>query len=78
MISMFWRTTADSAHRPNLVFLDVWLKGSRLDGLQLLDSLKQEHPVRRGAAPISQKALAISREVTPLLQMRQGTDYTFV
>jgi len=34
--------------------------------------------VRRGAAPISQKALAISREVTPLLQMRQGTDYTIV
>jgi two-component system, NtrC family, nitrogen regulation response regulator NtrX len=32
------------AHRPNLVFLDVWLKGSRLDGLQLLDSLKQQHP----------------------------------
>src|SRR5689334_9605148 len=32
------------ARRPNLVFLDVWLKGSRLDGLQLLDSLKQEHP----------------------------------
>jgi two-component system nitrogen regulation response regulator NtrX len=32
------------AHRPNLVFLDIWLKGSRLDGLQLLDSLKQEHP----------------------------------
>src|SRR5215475_4462914 len=32
------------ARRPNLVFLDIWLKGSRLDGLQLLDSLKQEHP----------------------------------
>ena len=32
------------AHRPNLVFLDFWLKGSRLDGLQLLDSLKQQHP----------------------------------
>ena len=32
------------AHRPNLVFLDVWLQGSQLDGLQLLDSLKQEHP----------------------------------
>jgi len=32
------------AYRPNLVFLDIWLKGSRLDGLQLLDSLKQEHP----------------------------------
>ena len=32
------------ARRPNLVFLDIWLKGSRLDGLQLLDSLKQQHP----------------------------------
>jgi len=30
--------------RPNLVFLDIWLQGSRLDGLQLLDTLKQEHP----------------------------------
>jgi two-component system nitrogen regulation response regulator NtrX len=26
------------------VFLDIWLQGSRLDGLQLLDILKQEHP----------------------------------
>ena len=32
------------ARRPNLVFLDIWLKGSQLDGLQLLDNLKQEHP----------------------------------
>ena len=32
------------ARRPNLVFVDIWLKGSRLDGLQLLDSLKQQHP----------------------------------
>ena len=31
------------ARRPNLVFLDIWLKGSRLDGLQLLDSLTQQH-----------------------------------
>ena len=45
------RTAADSdeafaavvARRPNLVFLDIWLQGSRLDGLQLLDALKQEH-----------------------------------
>ncbi|HTZ01917.1 MAG TPA: sigma-54 dependent transcriptional regulator [Xanthobacteraceae bacterium] len=35
--------TAVVARRPNLVFLDIWLQGSRLDGLQLLDSLKQEH-----------------------------------
>jgi len=32
------------ARRPNLVFLDIWLQGSRLDGLQLLDSLKSDHP----------------------------------
>jgi len=32
------------ARQPNLVFLDIWLRGSRLDGFQLLDSLKQQHP----------------------------------
>src|SRR3974377_2082435 len=35
---------AVAMRRPNLVFLDIWLQGSRLDGLQLLDALKQEHP----------------------------------
>jgi two-component system nitrogen regulation response regulator NtrX len=29
--------------RPSLVFLDIWLQGSRLDGLALLDVIKQEH-----------------------------------
>ena len=32
------------SRRPNLVFLDIWLQGSRLDGLQLLDAVKLEHP----------------------------------
>ena len=32
------------ARRPNLIFLDIWLQNSRLDGLQLLDSLKLEYP----------------------------------
>jgi two-component system, NtrC family, nitrogen regulation response regulator NtrX len=32
------------ARQPNLIFLDIWLRDSRLDGLQLLDSLKQRHP----------------------------------
>src|ERR1700742_4995365 len=32
------------ARRPNLLFLDIWLQGSRLDGLQLLDAVKQQHP----------------------------------
>ena len=31
------------SRRPNLVFLDIWLQGSKLDGLQLLDAVKQEH-----------------------------------
>src|ERR671929_280577 len=36
--------TQIAARRPNLVFLDIWLQGSRLDGLQLLDALKAQHP----------------------------------
>ena len=30
--------------RPSLVLLDVWLQGSKLDGLQLLDEIKQRDP----------------------------------
>src|SRR3954449_3509719 len=33
-----------ASRRPNLVFLDIWLQGSRLDGLQLLDAIVQQHP----------------------------------
>src|SRR5438105_1480430 len=36
--------SAVAARRPNLVFLDIWLQNSRLDGLQLLDAVKQQHP----------------------------------
>jgi two-component system, NtrC family, nitrogen regulation response regulator NtrX len=32
------------ARRPHLVFLDIWLQGSRLDGLQVLELVKQQHP----------------------------------
>src|SRR5881227_3109603 len=35
---------AIASRRPNLLFLDIWLQGSKLDGLQLLDSVKSEHP----------------------------------
>ncbi|MEG3086323.1 nitrogen assimilation response regulator NtrX [Sphingomonas sp. PB4P5] len=46
------RTAADSdaaleaiaARRPSLVLLDVWLKNSKLDGLDLLDELKRRDP----------------------------------
>lgn len=46
------RTAADSdsalaaiqERRPSLVILDIWLQGSRLDGLGVLDQIKQQHP----------------------------------
>ncbi|MEO0546622.1 MAG: response regulator, partial [Pseudomonadota bacterium] len=30
--------------RPSMVFLDIWLQGSRLDGLSLLDEIRTSHP----------------------------------
>jgi two-component system nitrogen regulation response regulator NtrX len=36
---------AVSARRPTLVFLDIWLQGSRLDGMQLLKIIKEENPM---------------------------------
>ena len=32
------------ARRPQLVILDIWLQGSKLDGIQILETLKREHP----------------------------------
>lgn len=34
---------AIESRRPNLIFLDIWIQGSRLDGLQLLDVIKELH-----------------------------------
>ena len=36
--------SAVSQRRPHLVVLDVWLQGSRLDGIQVLDILRRDHP----------------------------------
>lgn len=36
--------TAIEKRRPTLVFLDIWMQGSRLDGLALLDVVKRQHP----------------------------------
>jgi len=33
------------ARRPSLVILDVWLQGSKLDGLQILEAMHREEPV---------------------------------
>ena len=35
---------AIEARRPQLIFLDIWMHGSRLDGMQLLEIIKQQHP----------------------------------
>ena len=35
---------AIEARRPNLVFLDIWMQGSRLDGMQLLDAVRGAYP----------------------------------
>ena len=36
---------AIAARRPTLVFLDIWLQGSRLDGMQLLKIIKEQNPM---------------------------------
>ncbi|KTQ88928.1 ATPase AAA [Aureimonas ureilytica] len=39
---MALQAIADRA--PRLIFLDIWLQGSRLDGLDMLDAIKAQHP----------------------------------
>ena len=55
------RTAADSSsaldaiedRRPSLVLLDVWLQGSRLDGLQILQEVKRRDPDIAGSDDLS-------------------------
>jgi len=35
---------AISDRRPSMIFLDIWLQGSKLDGLELLDAIRELHP----------------------------------
>ena len=35
---------AIEARRPHLIFLDIWMQGSRLDGMQLLEVIKEQNP----------------------------------
>ena len=35
---------AISDRRPSLIFLDIWMQGSRLDGLELLAVIHEQHP----------------------------------
>ncbi len=33
------------ARQPSVVLLDVWLQGSRMDGLELIDEIKRDYPI---------------------------------
>ena len=69
------RTAGDSeaalaaidARRPSLVLLDVWLHGSPMDGLEVLDAIKAREPelpviIFSGHGNIDTAVAAISRE----------------
>src|SRR5476651_2482137 len=52
---------AITSRKPNLVFLDIWLQGSRLDGLQLLDAVKQDHPDRKSTRQLQSRQYLVCR-----------------
>src|SRR4051812_10702300 len=75
------RTAADSdaaleaiaTRRPSLVLLDVWLKDSKLDGLDLLDEMKRRDPsipvlVISGHGNLDTAVAAVPPRAPPLLQ----------
>jgi two-component system nitrogen regulation response regulator NtrX len=75
------RTAADSdaalaalvERRPSLVLLDVWLQGSRLDGLDLLDEIKRRDPslpvlVISGHGNIDTAVAAVRRGATDFIE----------
>jgi two-component system nitrogen regulation response regulator NtrX len=35
---------AISSRRPSLLLLDIWIQGSKLDGLEILEQVKKDHP----------------------------------
>jgi two-component system, NtrC family, nitrogen regulation response regulator NtrX len=59
--------------RPSLVLLDVWLQGSRLDGLELLDEIKRRDPslpvlVISGHGNLDTAVAAIRRGATDFIE----------
>ena len=61
------------ARRPSLVLLDVWLQGSRLDGLELLDEIKKSDPsipvlIISGHGNIDTAVVAIRKGATDFIE----------
>ncbi|MDX1541779.1 MAG: response regulator, partial [Geminicoccaceae bacterium] len=74
---------AIDARLPGLVMLDIWLEGSRLDGLQVLDRLKQAHPdlpvlVISGHGTIETAVTAIKKGAYDFLEKPFNTDRLLV
>jgi len=82
------RTAADSdsalaaiADRlPRLVILDIWLQGSRLDGLEILEILKRQHPelpviMISGHGNIETAVAAIKRGAFDFIEKPFKTDH---
>jgi len=57
-----------ATRRPGLVILDIWLQNSRLDGLEVLNAIKRDHPMVpvvvfiAAAAPTRRKMLFSKRK----------------
>lgn len=59
--------------RPNLVLLDVWLHGSPMDGLEVLEAVKQREPdlpviIFSGHGNIDTAVAAVSRGAVDFLE----------
>ena len=76
---------ADGAHAairsrlPSLIILDVWLQGSRLDGLELLEEVKREYPdlpvvMISGHGTIEMAVAAIKRGAYDFIEKPFKTD----
>src|SRR6202023_1461000 len=55
-----------SNRRPHLVFLDIWLQGSKLDGLQLLEQVKRDRLIL-----VATRALETSRLKREVKELKQ-------
>jgi two-component system nitrogen regulation response regulator NtrX len=66
--------------RPNLVILDIWLQGSRLDGLELLDFIRRDHPdvpviIISGHGNVETAVSAIKRGASNFIEKPFKTDH---
>lgn len=74
---------AVGARRPSLILLDIWLEGSKLDGLQLLERIRADHPhlpivVISGHGNIEIAVSAIKKGAYDFIEKPFQTDHLLV